>query len=103
MTLATPTPTRRPFRPCGQAFEGRVTEAVPADTVFSRAALVMHVRECSADSVRVPFHVGADRSRTWVITRTAAGLRLGTARRFRVEFDLTRPVTPPPPPWGSTP
>ena len=21
-------------------------------------------------------------------------------RHFRVEFDLTRPVTPPPPPWG---
>jgi hypothetical protein len=22
-------------------------------------------------------------------------------REFRVDFDLTRPVTPPPPPWGS--
>jgi hypothetical protein len=26
--------------------------------------------------------------------------REGTDRRFRVEFDLTRPVTPPPAPWG---
>jgi len=26
--------------------------------------------------------------------------REGTTRRFRVEFDLTRPVTPPPAPWG---
>jgi hypothetical protein len=25
--------------------------------------------------------------------------RVGTDRRFRVEFDLTRPVTAPPPPW----
>jgi hypothetical protein len=24
-----------------------------------------------------------------------------TDRRFRVEFDLMRPVTPPPTPWGS--
>jgi hypothetical protein len=61
---------------CGKAFAGRVTEAVPADSVFSRAALVMHVRECSRDTVRIPFHVGADRSRTWVITRTPEGLRL---------------------------
>lgn len=155
---------------CGQAFAGRVTEAIPADTVFSRAQLRMHVRHCTADSIRIPFHVGEDRSRTWVITRTGAALRLkhdhrhadgsedavtqyggnhrapgtattqefpadaftaelipyartnvwtvevvpgsrfayalrreGTERRFRVEFDLATPVTPPPPPWGATP
>jgi hypothetical protein len=27
--------------------------------------------------------------------------RESTGRRFRVEFDLTRPVAPPPPPWGA--
>jgi hypothetical protein len=26
--------------------------------------------------------------------------REGTDRRFRIEFDLTRPVPPPPTPWG---
>lgn len=36
----------------------------------------MHVRRCSADSIMVPFHVGENRSRTWVLTRTATGLRL---------------------------
>ena len=38
----------------------------------------MHVRGCEepARELRVPFHVGDDRSRTWVITRTADGLRL---------------------------
>jgi hypothetical protein len=36
----------------------------------------MQVRECSANEIRVPFHVGEDRSRTWVITRTGQGLRL---------------------------
>jgi len=31
----------------------------------------------------------------------AYGLRReGTDRRFRVEFDLTRPIDPPPAPWG---
>ncbi len=155
---------------CGRAFAGRVVESVPPDTGLTRAALVMHVRECSADTLRIPFHAGADRSRTWVLTRTASGLRLthdhrhedgtedrvtmyggdtrgpgtaahqefhadahtaalipaartnvwtlelvsgarfvyalrreGTERRFRAEFDLSKPVPAPPPPWGARP
>ncbi len=36
----------------------------------------MHVRECSDGEIRIPFHVGDDRSRTWVITRSPDGLRL---------------------------
>lgn len=36
----------------------------------------MHVRDCSAEEIRIPFWVGEDRSRTWVITRTETGLRL---------------------------
>jgi hypothetical protein len=157
---------------CGQAFEGRIASPpVAADSAFAGKRLVMQVRECRDGEVRIPFHVGEDRSRTWVITRTAGGLRLkhdhrhadgsenkltqyggdtrdeGTARRqefpadeeskalfvreniavstanvwamevepgrlfayelrrpgrfFRVEFDLARPVAPPPPPWGA--
>lgn len=159
---------------CGKAYEGRVVTNDPTDASFAAERLVMHVRECRADEVRIPFHVGDDRSRTWIVTRTATGLRLkhdhrhsdgspdeltmyggdtaspGTASRqefpvdaesialftrtgrtvsntnvwametqpamfayelrrppipggrfFRVEFDLTRPIAPPPPPWGS--
>lgn len=62
---------------CGRAFEGRiVSPPVAADASFAGKRLVMHVRECSPETVRIPFHVGEDRSRTWVITRTAAGYRL---------------------------
>ncbi|MGZ8286702.1 MAG: hypothetical protein ACXW27_11280 [Allosphingosinicella sp.] len=156
---------------CGKAFEGRIASpAVEADSAFAGKRLVMHVRGCTADEIRIPFHVGEDRSRTWVITRAGAGLRLkhdhrhadgsedkltqyggdtireGTPGRqefpadafskalfarenipvstanvwamevdgrvfayelrrpgrfFRVEFDLTRPLAPPPAPWGS--
>jgi hypothetical protein len=156
---------------CGKAFAGDIASPpVEADASFAGKTLVMHVRECSADTIRIPFHVGEDRSRTWVITRTATGLRLkhdhrhedgsedaqtqyggdtatpGSANRqefpadayskdlfirgnipqsatnvwamevtstlfayelrrpsrfFRVEFDLTRPIAPPPPPWGA--
>ena len=61
---------------CGQRFEGRVVTTDAADARFASERLIMHVRDCSADEVRIPFAVGADRSRTWVVTRTDAGLRL---------------------------
>jgi hypothetical protein len=61
---------------CGQAFPGRVIEAPATDTTFAGRALVMHVRECGEREIRIPFHVGEDRSRTWVVGRTPGGLRL---------------------------
>jgi len=63
---------------CGQAFAGRIVANEPAvpDDPFDGKTLVMHVRECGAEEVKVPFHVGDDHSRTWVLTRTATGLRL---------------------------
>jgi hypothetical protein len=62
---------------CGKAYQGRiVSPPVASDADFAGKPLVMHVRECSAKEVRIPFHVADDRSRTWVITRTATDLRL---------------------------
>lgn len=64
---------------CGKAYAGRVVADAPApagEDPFRSGPLVMHVRECTPDAMRIPFHVGGDRSRTWVLTRTAAGLRL---------------------------
>ena len=154
---------------CDKAYEGKVVSTDEADADFAKEKLVMHVRTCSENEIRIPFHVGEDRSRTWVITRTDTGLRLKhdhrhedgsedavtqyggdsgsvTASRtefpvdnesialfekegltasvtnvwaveiaddkfayelsrenrfFRAEFDLTRSVQPPPPPWGA--
>ena len=60
---------------CGQAFRGEPREA-PEDSDWWEADLVMHVRVCSDDEIRIPLHVDDDRSRTWVVTRTDAGLRL---------------------------
>lgn len=62
---------------CGKAFEGRMVEGTePGDKAMEGQRMVMHVRSCSVDEIRIPFHVGENRSRTWVITRTADGLRL---------------------------
>lgn len=151
---------------CGQAFAGRMTEGTdPTDEAFGSQAMVMHVSECSDTEIRIPFHVGENRSRTWVLTRgedffrlkhdhrhedgqpdeitqyggdavDAGGLsvdfpadrytaemlpaaatniwtiaiepgetfsyalrREEQGRRFKVEFDLSKPVPPPPPAW----
>lgn len=160
---------------CGKAYEGRIIANQPAPTTpdaFEGKRLVMHVRGCDAPTQRIeiPFHVGDEHSRTWLLTRTGSGLRLKhdhrhqdgspddmtmyggdtrdvgsrerqafpvdaesiamfkrgglnasvnntwameihprtfvyelsrpNGRLFRVEFDLTRPVDPPPTPWG---
>ena len=61
---------------CGQAFEGTIVESVPADTSLTGKTLTMHVRSCEDAVIRIPFFVGDDRSRTWVISKTETGLRL---------------------------
>ncbi len=65
---------------CGKAYAGRITANQPASATpdpFEGKTLVMHVRGCDDPTreIRIPFHVGDDRSRTWVVTRTATGLR----------------------------
>lgn len=155
---------------CGKAYEGKVVTDIPKGSGFDQR-LVMHVRECSDSELKIPFFVGEDRSRTWIITKTDQGLRLkhdhrnkdgspdkstmyggdtadhGTPnlqafpadqyskdmfveqgipqsvynvwkvyindktfsyqltrtnsdRNFKVDFDLSKPITPPPAPWG---
>lgn len=66
---------------CGKAFGGRLVSGDTADEAMRGKPMVMHVARCSPGEIRIPFHVGTadggwDRSRTWVITRTASGLRL---------------------------
>lgn len=53
---------------CGKAYSGTVAAAPADDTTFRDKALVMHVRACEKDRIRIPFMVGDDRSRTWVLT-----------------------------------
>lgn len=153
---------------CGKAFAGKVSVDTPSSDGFN-GRLIMHVRKCTDRQLQIPFHVGDDHSRTWIITKTGSGLslkhdhrqkngeydqstmygghtvdagwanvqsfpadqyskelfaRLGNpqsnsniwqmyiypqtfsyrmireGREFRVDFDLTKPVTLPPVPWG---
>ena len=62
---------------CGKSFAGEVVEDKPdPDPRFAGKALIAHVRDCSDSEIRIPLHVGEDRSRTWILTRTDTGLRL---------------------------
>ena len=62
------------FEPyCGNSYAAEVV----ADNQPSEAwqqELVVHIRDCEANTIRMPLHVGEDRSRTWVLTRTEKGL-----------------------------
>ena len=77
---AAPTPSdvffERLHALCGRTFEGRLASPpTPADAAFA-GPITVSVRDCTATQVRMPVAVGADRSRTWVVTRTSGGLTL---------------------------
>src|SRR5687767_10949392 len=55
---------------CGKAFVGVVAAAPADDTTFKDKTLAMHLRSCEKGRIRIPFVVGEDRSRTWVLTRS---------------------------------
>ena len=61
---------------CGKSFSGRLAESNDADRAGFSGTPVMQVRDCSANEIRIPFHVGENRPRTWVITRVGDRLRL---------------------------
>lgn len=154
---------------CGKAYQGKVTIDNASGGSFANQKLVMHVRKCTDRQIQIPFHVGSDASRTWLLTKTNSGMslkhdhrqadgsydkstmygghtidagwervqsfpadqyskelfvKLGIpqsnsntwqifiypdtftyrlireGREFRVDFDLTNPITPPAAPWG---
>jgi hypothetical protein len=59
---------------CGQAFEGRLIASPEGHMAGDR--LVMHVRDCQAERIRIPFVVGDNLSRTWVLRRVDGRVEL---------------------------
>ena len=53
---------------CGQTYEGTITAGATPNDPFSGKKLVMHVRSCAENHIKIPFFVGEDKSRTWVLT-----------------------------------
>lgn len=59
---------------CGKAYEGNIINGVTPD--FINKKLTMHVKACTEHSIRIPFNVGDNRSRTWVLTRNKSSITL---------------------------
>jgi len=54
---------------CDKAFAGTVAVDTSNSPDFAGKPMVMHVRSCEKNRIRIPFFVGEDRSRTWVLTK----------------------------------
>lgn len=60
---------------CGKAFKGKVIVDNQPSPAFDNP-LIMHIRKCQESELQIPFHVGDDASRTWIIKKTGSGLSL---------------------------
>lgn len=75
---------------CGKAFEGKVAVDNQPSPAFD-AKLVMFLRKCDQTELQIPFYVGDNASRTWIIKKTGSGLSLKHDHRHKDGTD--DPVT----------
>ena len=61
---------------CGKSFAGKVISSDPQDADWAKETLVMHVRDCSDTEIKIPLHVGENRSRTWIVSKDGKFLTL---------------------------
>jgi hypothetical protein len=54
-------------RLCGQRYAGKAVFTPTPEDPMAQARLVMQVEACTPGEIRIPFHVGENRSRTWVL------------------------------------
>ena len=53
---------------CGKAYEGKLPEHITRDDIAG-IKLTMHVKSCSTNEIKIPFNVGDNYSRTWILTK----------------------------------
>jgi hypothetical protein len=61
---------------CGTHFTGQSSFPEDPGDAFKGKQLVAHIKTCNADEIRIPFTVGEDHSRTWILRRVEGGLQL---------------------------
>jgi hypothetical protein len=59
---------------CGKQFQGETNFPQNADHPMVGKKLVMSVASCTEKEIRIPFQVGEDKSRTWILTLSDKGL-----------------------------
>lgn len=78
---------------CGNSYEGRMVEGTePSDQDLADEVMTMYIRDCTETTIRIPFHVGEDRSRTWVLEKVEGGISLEHVHRHRdgTEDEISR-------------
>ena len=61
---------------CGSVYEGFSSFPTDPGDSFAGKLLVATVSTCTGEEIRIPFAVGENRSRTWILTRSGEGLLL---------------------------
>ena len=61
---------------CGVRFVGQSVYPEDPGDAWRDKELVAHVETCTEDEIRIPFIVGDDRSRTWILRRVEGGIEL---------------------------
>jgi hypothetical protein len=51
---------------CGKAYQGTITEGM-GNNDFDGKQLIMHIRSCGEKEIKIPFFVGENKSRTWIL------------------------------------
>ena len=59
---------------CGSTFSGEMTYPKTGNDDFRGKLLVAKIESCTEEKISIPFHVGDDKSRTWVLSHTERGL-----------------------------
>ncbi len=60
---------------CGKSFTGQLMTEETSDA-FTGKELIMHVLSCDKNKLLIPFNVGDNRSRTWILTYANGGIEL---------------------------
>jgi hypothetical protein len=70
-------------RLCGGAYAGRLDDVTAYyRPMLEGQPLVAHFRECAPERMHVALHVGGNRSRNWILTRTGGTIRLKHDHRY---------------------
>jgi hypothetical protein len=61
---------------CGKSYEGKVIFPEGNSDPFAGKKLLITFQNCTDKEIRIPFEVGEDKSRTWIVTPTKDGMLL---------------------------
>jgi hypothetical protein len=66
---------------CGNAYRGHVSDATAYYRQSVAGDAVIHFMACSDERLHIPFHLGENRSRNWILTRAGGTIHLAHDHR----------------------